>query len=98
MPNKEKVIKGLECHKYTNCKVCIFKSGIECPYFHDEDCRKAVFDDAISILKEQEAKSPVICEKNGYWDYVCPTCGSRDEELFREWNYCPFCGQAVKWE
>ena len=52
----------------------------------------------LALLKEQEAKSPVIREKNGYWDHVCPTCGSHDEELFHEWNYCPFCGQAVKWE
>lgn len=54
--------------------------------------------DALELLKEQEAKSPVVREKNGYWDHVCPTCGSRDEELFREWNYCPFCGQEVKWK
>ncbi len=46
---------------------------------------------------DKKVKSPVLREKNGYWDYVCPTCGSHDRELFREWNYCPFCGQAVKW-
>lgn len=59
---------------------------------------REALDMAIAMLKEQEAKSPVVRKKNGYWDYVCPTCGSRDEELFREWNYCPFCGQKVKWE
>ena len=53
---------------------------------------------AHDMLKEQEAKNPVEREKNGYWIYVCPTCGSRDEEIFREWNYCPFCGRKVKWE
>ena len=57
-----------------------------------------IAEDVLALLEEQKAKSPVVREKNGYWDYVCPTCGSRDEELFREWNYCPFCGQAVKWE
>jgi len=53
---------------------------------------------AIALLKKQEAKRPVVREKNGYWDHVCPTCGSLDEELGYEWNYCPFCGQAVNWE
>ncbi len=57
-----------------------------------------VLKDILALLKEQEAKRPVLHEKNGYWNYVCPTCGSRDEELFYEWNYCPFCGRAVKWE
>ena len=52
---------------------------------------------AIAMLKEHEAKTPVECEHNGYWYYTCPTCGNH-EELFREWNYCPFCGQEVKWE
>lgn len=50
------------------------------------------------ILIEQEAKRPVVRKKNGYWDYVCPICGSRDEELFREWKYCPYCGSEVKWK
>ncbi len=68
-----------------------------CPYSSDCSC-DGVCNFVLSTLKEQEAKSPVIRERHGYWDYVCPTCGSHDEELFREWNYCPFCGQAVKWE
>lgn len=70
-----------------------------CPYRNCETgCVVTLIKDAVTLLKEKEAKSPVIREKNGYWDYYCPTCGGRDEELFREWNYCPFCGQEVKWE
>lgn len=71
MTNVEKVIKGLECRKNSNCKDCLFKSRIECPYFHVEDCRKAVFDDAISILKEQQKLIDDIMQRrasNGEFD------------------------------
>lgn len=63
----------------------------------EQDLEDAGYDVDVYLLKEQEAKTPVECEHNGYWYYTCPTCGNH-EELFREWNYCPFCGQAVKWE
>jgi len=86
MADREKVVG----HLYD----CLAASRLENTWVF---VRKNIVGDAIAMLKEQEAKSPVVREKNGYWDYVCPTCGSRDEELFREWNYCPFCGQAVKW-
>ena len=87
MPDREKVI----CHLYD----CLVASRLENMWVF---VRKDIVGDAIAMLKEQDAKNPVVREKNGYWDYVCPTCGSRDEEFFREWNYCPFCGQEVKWK
>ena len=87
MIDREKVIAGLMMlADRKNDNTC---EGLKC-------CKIA--EDALALLKEQEAKSPIIHEKNGYWNYVCPICGSRNEELFREWDYCPFCGQAVKWE
>lgn len=58
---------------------------------------KGYHDASLVLPKEREAKTPIEYEHNGYWYYICPTC-EKHEELFREWNYCPFCGQKVKWE
>jgi len=81
----------------SDCYSCWVRKNIGCKIANDSGWLNNKRDDNCP-LKEQEAKSPVVRKKNGYWDYVCPTCESRDEELFREWNYCPYCGQAVKWK
>lgn len=63
-------------------------------------------DDAIALLKEQEAKT-VMESTNMYTGLPithCPKCGiSLDRYLYgRQYegqiNYCPMCGQAIKWE
>jgi len=68
---------------------CDLNGGLfgSCPYIN-----------VIALLKRHEAKTPIEYEHNGYWIFICPMCGSHKEDLSREWNYCPFCGQAVKWE
>lgn len=54
MPNKEKVIKGLECH--TKKKVCMN----HCPYCDGtgctEMCTSTLINDALILLKEQEPR------------------------------------------
>lgn len=60
-------------------------------------------DDAIDMLKEQEAVEPILEQDS----MVCGVCGHEviwqkmigdgiwvDEEL----DYCPHCGKSVKWE
>lgn len=54
--------------------------------------------EAVRMLEKQEPESPVAHVKNGYWDHVCPACGSHDQALFYDWNYCPYCGQKLEWE
>ena len=49
MPDREKVIKGLECCKSWLC-------ADDCPYINEEGDICPVFDDAIALLKEQEAQ------------------------------------------
>ena len=52
--------------------------------------------DAIAILKEQEAVEPVnIRWEMGINGGNCPKCMNWVQ---RTYNYCPFCGKAVKWE
>jgi hypothetical protein len=62
MPDREKVIKGLEC---CTKKVCIYKdTEKECPYcelcgeYEDafEDCTTALAKDAIALLRAQEQR------------------------------------------
>ena len=98
MPDREKVIQGLEhCkreseHIYDNpCKGC--------PYYEKKACGN-LCRDALALLKEQEAVEP---KKTTYqradhtiaYRYRCGTC---DMSIFPSYKYCPFCGQAVKWE
>lgn len=63
MPDREKVIKGLECctmlatleHPY-RCKECPYQiNGAPCERF-------AIMKDAISLLKDQEDEKPVLDE------------------------------------
>ena len=55
-------------------------------------------DDAIDLLKEQEAKKVNISQAHCGMKYgLCPTCGKQIDTLVNP-NYCGCCGQAVKWE
>ena len=98
---REKVIKGLECCKipFTKC----YNGG--CPYFENDGCKARLKGDALVLLKAQEPVKPK--KVNRYIDfdgeghpynpetYDCGACG---KELPWKANYCPECGQAVKWE
>ena len=54
-------------------------------------------DDAIALLKEQEAVEPeveVLNEIDRF--YRCPRC--HKHFFYKKQKYCDQCGQAVKWE
>ena len=95
MIDMEKVIKELE--EISDYFYSIYHDSEDKEEYSKARDRWDAVEDTLALLKDHEAKTPVECEHNGYWHYTCPTCGNH-EELFREWNYCPFCGQAVKWE
>ena len=92
MPDREKVIKGLEhCSSLDGCKGC--------PYSQSENGHVCSFNcnnDALTLLKEQEPMKPTWSQGKAY----CGKCGQRlprnrpDKEI----NYCGYCGQAVKWD
>lgn len=60
----------------------------------------SMFHEMCDMLKEQEAVEP---KKTAYqrvdniiaYRYRCGMC---DMSIFPSYKYCPFCGQAVKWE
>lgn len=92
MPDREKVIKGLEHCSEDGCEGC--------PY--EPDCMMAdgfeLARDALELLKEQEPKQ-VVMTTNSYGTkfYHCPRC-NHDIYAYPRQMYCSQCGQAVKWE
>ena len=107
--NIEKVIKGLE--------VCTAKPCYctDCPY-KKECCldSQQLMEDALALLKRQEAVKPVRDEHD---NFCCGRCGKRIAWAIKifdgysfvtthpdhlkpesKCNFCKHCGQAVKWE
>ena len=97
MPDREKVINGLEC-------CCEHIEGMNCdhcPYDEEQieigqinQCTSALAYDALALLKEQEAVEPKHNPLSPT-DWFCGKCGMC---ISRFHDYCPSCGQAVKWE
>lgn len=86
--DREKVIKGLECHMaMLACDKCPYYCGDTCSGIDD------VVYDALALLKAHEPVKPIY---NGDCDwYQCPDC----RYVFdKEYNPCPNCGRAVKWD
>ena len=95
MPDREKVLNDLRelCeylfHEY---KVCY--QGDE----EDTYNRFLAANNALNLLKEQEAVEPILKRegRNKYYNYyVCPCC---DEEVVYDQNYCSECGAKFMWE
>ena len=57
-----------------------------------------IVDDAIDLLKEQEAKQPIPYDQDtAIWfdeGYKCPNC---NKELYKQQRYCDSCGQEIIW-
>ena len=95
------VLKMIEAHgelpiKAKECAISALKEiqqyrAIGTP----EECRAAV--------EKRTAKRPDY-EGDGYSDgqlvydtWICPCCGKRYEVDYDEYDYCPNCGQKIKW-
>jgi len=111
MPDREKVIKGLE--------LCEIGSGdrcyeTECPYY-GQGCTESLKNDVIALLKEQKAElsyrkaKAITHTATKLDDATCPSCGNVVGEKIRtgaigqsvvqvRWDYCRFCGQKIDWE
>lgn len=106
MIDRDKVLKALEC--------CLISDNVrkcpdECPYYErcwDEDSplEYELKKDALQLLKEQEAL-PIAYMDNPYTGLPvahCPKCGKFVRQYHavyeEETKFCPYCGQAVKWD
>ena len=90
MPDREQVIKGLECEEYSEYARCN-----QCPYVQFHKCKTLLMRDALALLKEPQKKPQQIEMEGGgsTWWYVCPEChGAID----RQDHFCRHCGQAVE--
>ena len=57
--DREKVIKGLECHA-KGARGCLF----DCPYGNENGCQLLLCSDALALLKEQEKKEIKLHKKH----------------------------------
>ena len=100
MVDKEKVIRAMECCAVgAECDHCPYSSMNQSGH---EGCYQ-MHADALALLKAQEPVEP----KLDVDEWRCGNCGHKlehqellgDNVLFHEqYNYCPNCGRAVKWE
>ena len=88
MPDREKVIKALEC-----CTSEKGKCG-ECPRFTSASiqCVLPLMRDALVLLKEQEPD-----RSHGHWlhgnkSQPCSVCHHKGK---KSWDYCPVCGAIM---
>ena len=98
MIDRKRVYKGLWAHGYKDCRSCPYwGSGL-----HGSSECKELAREALSLLEEQEAVEPHLDVD----EWKCGNCDHDleqemmfdDNVLFHEqYNYCPNCGKAVKW-
>lgn len=91
MPDRKKVIKGLEhCQRIGSCGDCPYQEDL------DPDVGCGMHGDALALLQEQEAVEPKWASGiKGGADALCGSCMVWLED--RLWAYCPRCGRKVKW-
>lgn len=91
MPDREKVIKGLDrCKEGGSCDGCQYD-------IHSSKCIFLLHADALTLLKEQDAvvHPEPSCEMTYITDCCCDLCGV---QLIREDNFCRCCGKRIEWE
>ena len=92
MPDREKVLKGLNIHFRKFCKT------EECPYASVVDCEGKLYFDAIALLEEQKPKlvDEIQLSQDVFIFGGCPKCKALITHSDHK-NFCGYCGQAVKW-
>ena len=104
MPDREKVIQAMEWCQENACEGCPYDTH------NNESC--GISDDILALLKEQEEQIDtqrknlmiLLNEQEAVepkhnplspTDWFCGKCGMC---ISRFHDYCPSCGQAVKWD
>lgn len=91
MPDRERVIKGLEACEYENC------TAESCPYATRAGCVELLFHDALILLREQKPVEPI--KKPGIVEpYKCGACEAVLGWESEKQRFCPNCGRKVKWD
>ena len=92
MSKLEKVIKDLEAYRDRD----FIREGITV-FDSDPRYRKMIINNAIAMLKEQEAVEPIPYHRSDgtIFKYECRKCRTK---IFKMDLFCRHCGKAVKWE
>lgn len=100
MPDRKKVIEGLEKCKRCECDDCTEKGASHAPW--DCPAYDNFVENAITLLKEQETNKPKIghwiFESQYYeaWSHTCSECGKRTTTKVNEFaNWCWNCGAKM---
>ena len=92
MPDREKVIKGLEC-----CSIESECAKGTCPYYDDYLCSTHIAADALALLREQGPTKPTSGE--WIWDrphhFRCSVCDYVGGISVIADKYCPHCGSMM---
>ena len=103
--DREKAINGLEHCKRGYCAGCPYDLIREESLHGKHDkwglvCNEQLTEDILALLKEQEALEPRNTYSTTPSGKVIPHifCGKCNKEIYAIYAFCPFCGQAVKWE
>ena len=98
MPDRERVIKGLECCSQMAGEVCR-----ECPYANECEEGEGLLAgsahlaaNALALLREQEAVEPTRKVNENGQILSCSNCGAWF--IVQKQKYCHECGMAVKWD
>ena len=101
MPDKRKVIRGLECCGTKDH--CHFGED-GCPYYFPEnpdDCTSRLARAALALLREQEPVDAIRDSEAygkgefGVWWYACGNCHGVID--YKD-PFCRHCGREVKWD
>lgn len=68
-----------------------------CDLLQDDSELHEMYTEAIALLKAQEPK-PVKRWNTKEASPYCPNIDACGRLLEEGWAYCPYCGQAVKWD
>ena len=100
MPDREKVIKGLQIERECVSRDCDRDCG-KCDLVQDMDWLLSVYDDALALLKEQEPKTGKwILDDEDANSWECSECGglliiNDGTPHENDWHFCPYCGAKL---
>ena len=94
MPDREKVIKGLDCCRQMCMDYEIEWCPSDCPYRDDGECIQTLCADALALLREQEKTKVVFRQYDGSVESECGNCGLY---LDKTYSVCPKCGKELDW-
>ena len=100
MPNREKILKGLECCLGSND--CDIEPEENCPYKGQCLCAMALHYDILTLLKEQKPVKPIITpwmtDDDDEPIVLKKECGKCGWQFFTEKpKYCEECGTPIDW-